>query len=103
MPDHDQPSVVDDRDHNRFVVEHDGLVAELTYRRAGDRLTLVHTGVPEELGGRGIGGRLVRAAVEHAARDGLTVAPRCPYARKWLEDHPDVAGTVTVDWSRPSR
>lgn len=94
--------IVDDRDQSRFVVE-DAADAELIYRREGDRLTLVHTGVPDEMAGRGIGGRLVRGAVEHAAREGLTVVPRCPYARKWLEEHPDVASTVTVDWSRPNR
>jgi len=71
------------------------------YRRNGDRLILVHTGVPAELAGRGVGGQLVRAAVERAAAEGLTVVPWCPYARKWLEDHPDAAAAVTVDWEAP--
>lgn len=95
---YDEQSVVDDREHRRFVIADDAVDAELVYRREGDRLILVHTGVPEELSGRGIGGRLVRGAVEHAARDGLTVVPRCQYARRWLEEHPDVARTVSVDW-----
>jgi hypothetical protein len=38
------------------------------------------------------------AALERAAAEGLTVVPRCPYARKWLQDHPDAAAGVTVDW-----
>jgi hypothetical protein len=90
--------VVDDVARHRFILEDEGLVAELVYRRNGSRLILVHTEVPEKLGGRGIGGRLVRAAVEQAATERLTVVPWCPYARKWLQDHPDVAGTATVDW-----
>jgi predicted GNAT family acetyltransferase len=93
--------VVDDVAHSRLVYEERGALAELVYRRSGDRLILVHTGVPEELGGRGIGGQLVRRAVEWAATDGLIVVPRCPFARKWLQDHPDVARTVSIDWMPP--
>jgi hypothetical protein len=26
------------------------------------------------------------------------VVPICSYARAWLQRHPDVAGTVTIDW-----
>jgi hypothetical protein len=93
--------VVDDVAHSRLVHEEGGALAELVYRRTGDRLILVHTGVPEELGGRGIGGQLVRRAAEWAATDGLTVVPWCPFARKWLQDHPDVARTVSIDWTPP--
>jgi len=70
----------------------------LDFRRHGDRLVIVHTGVPEALEGQGIGGELVRAALELAEADHLTVVPRCPFARQWLEDHPDDAARVPVDW-----
>ena len=97
----ESPFVRDDPGKSRLVVEQNGAEAELVYRRNGDRLILVHTGVPAELAGRGVGGQLVRAAVERAAAEGLTVVPWCPYARKWLEDHPDAAAAVTVDWEAP--
>jgi len=95
------PEVVDDVARERFVVASGGVESQLQYRLKGDRLVLVHTEVPEELSGRGIGGALVAAAVERAAREGLTVAPSCPYARGWLERHPDAAARITVDWSAP--
>ena len=88
--------VMDDVANHRFVFAQDGAVAELVYRRNGNRLVLLHTEVPERLGGRGIGGQLVRAAIERAVAEGLTVVPSCPYARKWLDDHPDVAATVPL-------
>ena len=93
--------VTDDRAHSRFELTVDGAVAELIYRRRADRLVLLHTEVPEALGGQGIGGRLVRAAVERASGEGLTVVPLCPFARSWLERHPDVAENVDVDWGEP--
>ncbi|MGH9063642.1 MAG: GNAT family N-acetyltransferase [Acidimicrobiales bacterium] len=96
-------AIVDDVARSQLVLEQDGSPAgaKLVYRHHGDRLVLVHTEVPERLGGRGIGGQLVRAAVEQAAAGGLTVVPQCSYARHWLEVHPDVAGTVAVDWTPP--
>jgi predicted GNAT family acetyltransferase len=89
------PEVKDEAGH-RFVLEVDGYEAELLYGLAGDRLTLIHTGVPDELGGRGLGGVLVQAAIDRAAAEGLTVIPECPFARAWLGKHPDQAARVTI-------
>jgi uncharacterized protein len=94
----DTTAVTNNEAASRFEVQEDGRLAELTYRRNGKRLVLIHTEVPIELEGRGIGGRLVSAAVDHAAREGMTVVPLCPFARSWLERHADVAARVPVDW-----
>ena len=94
------PVVRDDREKGRLSVEQDGDEAELVYEINGDRLVLWHTGVPESLEGRGIGGELVRAAVRRGAEDNLTVVPSCPFARRWLKEHPDTASTVSIDWTR---
>ena len=90
--------VVDQTDAERFTLEEDGHTAELVYHLNGSRLVLIHTEVPDELGGRGIGGRLVQAAIERARREGLTIVPNCPFARSWLEKHPDATEDVTVSW-----
>ena len=93
--------VVDDTGSHRFRYRESGQEATLIYRQSPGRLTLVHTGVPEALGGRGIGGRLVQAAVERAARSGEVIAPGCPYARAWLTKHQEEAARVTIDWPEP--
>ena len=74
-----------------------GSVAELVYRRRGERMVLLHTGVPDTLEGHGVGGQLVRAAIGYAAGEGLTIVPACPFARAWLDRHPDVAALVPID------
>ncbi len=93
--------VIDNRDESRFEVTLDGTLGELAYRRRADRLVLMHTEVPKALGGHGLGGLLVRAAVDRAAREGLTIVPLCPFARRWLERHPQVAAGASVDWGPP--
>lgn len=90
--------VRNDTTASRFVVAEDGVEAKLLYRRRADRLILIHTDVPEELGGRGIGARLVRAAIAYAREEHLTVVPWCPFARRWLRDHPDEAQGLPIDW-----
>lgn len=82
---------------HRFETTIDGHLAELTYQRHGDRLVLDHTEVPSELEGMGVAGALVTAAVDDAVRNGLTVVPRCPFARGWLDKHPDVAKQVAIE------
>jgi hypothetical protein len=95
------PPIVDNEARSRLEATLDGQRAELVYRREGDRLVLVHTGVPDELEGRGIGGELVRAAIDLAAELGLTVVPECPFASRWLRRHPEEARRVTIE--RPTR
>jgi hypothetical protein len=97
----DDAPVVDDTADSRFVIREGDAEAELVYALQGDRLVLVHTGVPEAWGGHGIGGRLVRAALGRARANDLAVVPWCPFARRWLHDHPDEASAVTVDWDTP--
>ena len=73
----------------RFAIDTDGQRSELTYRRAGDVLSLTHTGVPPALEGRGIAAALVQAALNHARQHGLTVRPLCSYAQAYMQRHPE--------------
>jgi predicted GNAT family acetyltransferase len=96
MADVDGGEVVDNPAARRFELTIDGQTAELVYRLRPPVLELVHTGVPDALEGGGVGGRLVRAAVEVAERDGLTIVPTCPFARAWLRRHPDESARVNI-------
>jgi len=96
----DSADVIDNTDASRFELRADGRLAELVYHVRGDRLVLVHTEVPIEMEGHGVGGRLVTAAVDRAVREGLTLVPLCPFARGWLQRHPDAASKAVIDWDR---
>ena len=74
---------------HRFSVEVDGLLCELVYRLAGSVMTIVHTGVPEQLAGRGIGAQLMGAALDAARAAGWKVVPACSYATAFMLKHPE--------------
>ena len=58
----------DNEDRSRFELDVEGIIAFITYRKSPNAITLVHTEVPPELGGRGIGSKLGRAV---SVKDGL--------------------------------
>jgi len=71
-----------------YVTVVDGYEAEMTYSKAGtSRIIIDHTGVPKELGGRGVGVALVRRAVEEARAAGLKIIPLCPFAKAQIQKH----------------
>ncbi|MEM7457906.1 MAG: GNAT family N-acetyltransferase [Pseudomonadota bacterium] len=74
----------------RYVAVIDGHEAEMTYSRAGaTRIIIDHTGVPEALKGRGVGKRLVEAAVKDARAEGFKIIPLCPFAKATLDKTPE--------------
>ncbi len=66
----------------------DGL-CRADYRRVGSALHMVHTEVPMAARGQGIASRVVAAAVDYAAAEGLKVMPLCSYVRDWFRRHPE--------------
>jgi predicted GNAT family acetyltransferase len=76
----------------RFIAEVDGHTGYIEYERADGVMVLIHTIVPSAIGGRGIAGDLVQAALAHAREAGLKVDPRCSYADAWMRRHPEFDG-----------
>ena len=84
-------AVRDNPDRHRFELDADGHVAVSNYTRAGNVITIQHTEVPKELGGRGIGSALARGVLEFARAQGLKVVPRCPFVKSYIDKHPEFA------------
>lgn len=80
-----------DADNGQLRVTVDGRRSYLQYRLADGVLTIVHTEVPPELAGHGIGADLVRAALEMARSNGWRVRPACSYAAAFLQKHTEYA------------
>ena len=78
-------------DKNRYELSVDGHLAATYYRIADGVITFVHTEVPDALAGRGVGGKLVKGALDQVRAAGLKVVPQCPFVRAYIVKHPDYA------------
>lgn len=74
---------------SRFELDVDGHTALLFYRMEPGVITLVHTEVPAELSGRGVGSRLVRGVLEQVRAMDLKVVAKCPFASAYMGKHPE--------------
>lgn len=92
--DDQQPQVRNNEAAGRFEITVEGNVAHADYRLRDGVLTMVHTEVPDALEGRGLGGALVRAAVEHARSRKLRLVPQCSYVKGWIDRHPEAQDVV---------
>lgn len=74
---------------NQFEASLDGKKALLKYEKEADgTLNLFHTEVPEEFEGRGVGGQLVKDALEQIRADHLKIIPSCPFVAAYIKRHP---------------
>jgi uncharacterized protein len=78
----------------RYEAYLDGRLAGwVDYRRIGvpprRRLVAIHTEVPPEFGGRGIGKALVRRVIDDARAAGDRISPLCPLFASHFERHPE--------------
>ena len=79
--------VVNNPAHRRYELVVDGDLAAAYYKLDGKVITFVHTEVPPELGGRGIGSKLVQGALDQARASGLKVIAECPFVKAWIGKH----------------
>ena len=81
--------VLDNAAERRYELTVDGYTAATYYRVSDKVITFVHTEVPPELGGRGIGSKLVKDALDQVRSEGLKVVPECQFVKGWIEKHAD--------------
>ena len=80
-------TVTNNEAQQRYEAHVDGSLALLQYERRGNDIVLLHTEVPDALGGRGVGSALARSALEDAHTRKLTVVPLCPFVSAYIRKH----------------
>ncbi len=89
-----QADVVVTREASRYVAKIAGIdaEAELTFRPgAAGTVIAVHTGVPDEFRGKGVGRILVMRMIEDARREGFKIVPACSFVAAERRKHPEWA------------
>lgn len=74
---------------SRYELEVDGLLSIAVYDRRAGAVAFTHTEVPEALEGRGIGSKLIKAALADVRAQGLKVMPLCAFVAAYLDRHPE--------------
>jgi predicted GNAT family acetyltransferase len=90
-------AVVRDNEHDeRYeVVLEDGRVAGFTqYGRRPGLIAFVHTEIDGRLEGQGLGGTLIRGALDDARAAGMAVLPFCEFVNGYVKRHPEYADLV---------
>ncbi|GAA2136151.1 GNAT family N-acetyltransferase [Streptomyces synnematoformans] len=59
------------------------------YLRTAELIAFVHTEVPPEYEGRGVGSALARTALDQARAENLRVLATCPFFAGWIARHPE--------------
>jgi len=76
-------------DEGRFEIWRDGSVAYVEYDVHDGALDIMHTIVPFNLEGKGIGSELVAAAYDWGRKQNLAPVATCRFAHVWLQRHPE--------------
>ncbi|MEO0943893.1 MAG: GNAT family N-acetyltransferase [Pseudomonadota bacterium] len=74
----------------RYVATIDGIEGEgdLTFSKASDTLIIVdHTGVPDNMRGKGVADALAKRVVEDARSAGQKIVPLCPFFSAYIARH----------------
>jgi predicted GNAT family acetyltransferase len=84
-------------DQRRYEARIDGELAGIAeYRESEHIVTFVHTEVMPAFEGKGVGGRLVRAALDDVRARGKKVRPVCPFVKGYVEKHSDEYGDLVA-------
>lgn len=75
---------------NRFELEVDHIIAVIEFEKIEPNiLDLIHTVVPKELGGQGIGSKLVKGTLQYIRDNNLKLIPTCSFVENYISKHPE--------------
>jgi predicted GNAT family acetyltransferase len=81
--------IVDNAEMHRFEMPVGDDLAVAYYKEQDGRLVLLHTEVPQQLSGQGVGSRLAHAVFETLKARGRRVIAKCPFMASYATKHTD--------------
>ncbi len=85
------PDVINNKAHHRYELAVEGHLAATYYKIVDGVITFIHTEVPPELNGKGVGSALVKGALDQVRAEGLKVIPQCPFVKAYIGKHGEYA------------
>jgi hypothetical protein len=84
-------TVQNNPEKKRYELAVEGHIAATYYEISGNVITFVHTEVPKELEGKGIGSKLLKGALDQVRAAGLKVIAQCPFVKAYIGKHDEYA------------
>lgn len=81
--------IIHNEQAKRFETMVEDQMGYISYQERGDTLVYDHTIVPQALGGRGIGSKLVKHALDYAHEHNKKVVPQCSFVSVYIDKHPE--------------
>ncbi len=75
------------KEKHRFELELSGNIAFLTYQVVDEVWHLPHTIVPKEIGGKGVGTRLVKQSLDYLIDRNIKYIPICSFIVSFVAKH----------------
>jgi predicted GNAT family acetyltransferase len=85
-----ETTVTENPARHRYEISVDGELAGFTmFTLDGDVAIMPHTKIDPAFAGQGLATTLIAAALDDLRERGVTVVPRCPFVREFVEKHPE--------------
>ena len=81
--------VINNTRNQQFEIYQGDHKAEIVYRFRKKTMFMMHTSVPKEMGGLGVGTKLVTTALEYAKEQGFKIAVLCPFVGAYVKKNPE--------------
>lgn len=83
------PKLIDNEKSNRYEFDIENSTAFIQYKKTKTSIYLIHTKVPEELRGQGVGSAIVLATLRDIKDKKMTLIPSCPFVALYIKRHPE--------------
>ena len=86
--------VIENTAAHRFEMAIGDTIAAAYYRLEDGKVVLIHTEVPQQLSGQGIGSKLAEGVFLQIRESGRQAVIRCSFMANWVSHHPEVNDLV---------
>ena len=93
-------TVINNETNQRFEIQAEGETAFLEYRFYKKDIALMHTEVPDSLGGKGLASTLAKYALDWAREHKKPVMVYCPFVAAYLKRHPEYNDIIDKNYQQ---
>lgn len=92
--------LVNNRQEHRFELTVNDTIAFIEYKESDEAITVLHTEVPPQLEGQGVGTAIVEKTLQEIEQRQRKLIPLCPFVTSYLKRHPEWQRLVAPSYLR---